>query len=476
MCGGFARAWVVVGDGGRPAIAIDVGVWHTATRCGPIWKEQVSLLEIVLKSSTKVESLLRELGGRGNGLNSLLSNLSHSLSQDLKDRIKRIAEVRNSFAHNHEFQYRGDEHSFLLLIQGVINDLAEIVHKNRHTPYSPLGGIKTMSIVNSDEWILENCTSGFNGKTYNSSQEKRLVIWLGSSAKVIPPKSQYRVPLVFSSVSALDLIRMTPGNIEFFFHEGITSKDGISLRAKMGLQVRIKDKDETIKRIALDCESEKKSLYNHIFLCSLNVFSAWNFEEKSQSQAILSGEILKESFRSTSAELSFDIMNLSIYKIESGDPFLDGIPMLTVSNKLKMQSVIAKRANEINEVEHTHQIKQKEYAMKLLLDELGAINDVRIRRVIANCELEIEGLRKNQDLEIAKNKAEIASSEGGLFGLDTERAFRLEELRIENQKYIEQAKMELDQEVIRWAAQGAMSEGELNAFRQYIKNIKFSFI
>jgi hypothetical protein len=83
----------------------------------------------VLEVSTKVESLLGQLGASGRGIHERLSSVEDQISQQMVKKIRWIASVRNAAAH--ELEFHVDLDGFLRGGEEVINYLQALIAKAR---------------------------------------------------------------------------------------------------------------------------------------------------------------------------------------------------------------------------------------------------------------------------------------------------------------------------------------------------------
>ncbi|MEX2212896.1 MAG: hypothetical protein WD768_02130 [Phycisphaeraceae bacterium] len=83
----------------------------------------MSDIDLVIKSSKKLESMLTKLGAEGRGLHEKVSSLEKKLGQPLVRKLRFIATVRNKVVHEQDYEKIDDRRGFIDAVKEAKREL-----------------------------------------------------------------------------------------------------------------------------------------------------------------------------------------------------------------------------------------------------------------------------------------------------------------------------------------------------------------
>jgi hypothetical protein len=111
------------GDHYTGPVSVRVQLCHVHAGWSSSWA-RMSFTEDLINRCKRLESLLKECGGRGRGLKLLTESISHKLDKQLKKELKHIGFIRNQVVHEHGYTFRGDADKLLATCDSAIERLS----------------------------------------------------------------------------------------------------------------------------------------------------------------------------------------------------------------------------------------------------------------------------------------------------------------------------------------------------------------
>lgn len=375
----------------------------------------MAILEEVVSRCTRIEEALRARGADGNGISELMDSISAQLPGDIKDRLRRIATVRNKFVHEYGYTFPGSDTALVAELDTIIHELTATEQIPKRDDRSTHRG---SAMPDSSPWV-RTITTASEPKMlmfkWPCTKEERLVFFRGSVPEVLP-LGKHGVPL-FSRISTIAYVRTAPVRIPIDSWR-VVSKDQIPIDIVASVAMHVRHDDSSIGRVAVDgtrsAAIEPGLALDHVLRAVQSLVSKTEFSSLPDLSAIQS-VIEKEIVNVPLPHIAFTFTGVTLTAVQSSDPRVREAQLERLNSGIRLDQL--KDAHQIEQEAAINRRKQEQIDWA---DEQNRLEAKRLHdKKVANDRLELEEAARRH--ELARLKMELdAKTKAAEFARDAE--------------------------------------------------------
>lgn len=178
----------------------------------------MSFTENVLSYTKRIERILSDLGGTGNGMLEKARSLTILSRRQLGD-LRRIASVRNKLVHEHDYQFRGNPESFFSLCERVLFELGRYSPRPEARPYTQPENF-TAPVENH---VTPDASAPFLGSIHSAAEFIRRLKGFRGSIDSAARSIRRLNPFLGSTLSAAAMLIFCRWILAYVFSKEVTS-------------------------------------------------------------------------------------------------------------------------------------------------------------------------------------------------------------------------------------------------------------
>lgn len=283
----------------------------------------------------------------------------------------------------------------------------------------------------SNKWV-ERKDRGIRGNTFLSSEDRRLVLFVGG-ATIVKAIGEHRIGFL-GPIDAIGMVMMTPCVVNYTASTPVTSEEGVPISLAVDAVLRVRDDDRSIATVAMYAEEKEKVVQTAILHCCQDLCKDVPFLSLHSSVGSLSTSILAKLASSDLIRDScFEVLQVVVTKLSSNDAELSDA--LLRKARAEEQRLIAQSCADA-----ALAAAKSKIATDTLFDV--AQEDASRRK-------------KHGEYDEAKEKADLLKTLEGRLAVDPINAVRLYEIDSDERRYVIEKENELKIEQARANAKQA---------------------
>jgi hypothetical protein len=296
-----------------------------------------------------------------------------------------------------------------------------------------------MNKVVESAWVeVQDHKIWFRG--FASTAERRLVYYAQGQLDV-KPIGYYRVGLL-DGLDAVAAVKMTAQVIDLTLSGGLHSKDGVPLKAGMSLTTIVRDTVPAIKKVVLAGPTDNEHL-SRVYVWALqHLCQAYDYLQLPHALPKLAGEAMAMAARELAKQdCPFEIQHATILELKPQDA--------TLEHHLRERAVR----------EEKRRVADQEAARQ----EAAAAGSRKQRELEEDLKRQLE----QKELELAKARALILNSPGGLMALHPDKAIALEIAKLKNDQERQRAREQIFRQLLPMIMNAGFQKGQITTVMKF---------
>jgi hypothetical protein len=372
----------------------------------------------VTSASMHFERLLRDkYRAKGGGLTRKTKSVETNLPPSIVANLKYLAQVRNKIVHG-DSKDIPDKDRFEEACTALEKFFNETIPKG--PPPLPV-------------WISPS-KIGFFKKPFFSSQENRLFSRCDNHI-VIYNVGRHSLKRRKRELDEVGYINMQPQSIKDIELSTIFSKDGLEIVITLHISTKIIDDEKSIRAMIFDPDQQIETLMSYLLTCMQNICSKYDYDNLKQSLTEVSFKLVEEVNETVQKKLygSLELVKASIASCEIEDSSIELTRRQQQRNIeiTKSKARALKYKKELESVENELVLAKAELQRQQALvseEHATRLAEIQVQTEKAHSDINIE--KQLRELEIVRQKAEIAKSAHGKFALYPKMAHEIERSRL----------------------------------------------